>query len=502
MKTRLLILSLSLISILSAQAQFKQIAEGPAFAEPYRSESKLLLMKNGNLLFFRLGFKDSVDVRIYNTAHEEIAVVSFEAGYSDLKEVRLEDFLEISGDVVLLLRGFEKKTGVLYRLIIDGKSGKLKKEERILELKDFWERIGPYNVSFYVKKDPETENYAVAVFNSPETKKTVRIEIAQYGGDHKESNRGYYELPAKQYEYLGFESMIVMGSEMTSVLMRGRNNSTDKREVVVASLKKGANAVSCKTILSSGDSVFYAGVIKYHPYTKKILVFANMRKPGSLDAGDVYMIWVDPQQVISDKPIQQLEVVKHPYNGLPIDIYFNKDGTFTAIHEESNQTFAGTKMTAHTETLSIHVLTYDKTGKQYGSYTIPKKFYIDFPGSPTYGSGFANQYKQVSYISRAEKSYILINDTRRNIERVAQNLSPLIIIGIGDCDAFYFPLTGTNPIPERKYLFEGSEDEKGKNLAAFGVSCYDKKNDVFIVLRLNKKDITNKTVNIVWLQPE
>jgi hypothetical protein len=130
-----------------------------------------------------------------------------------------------------------------------------------------------------------------------------------------------------------------------------------------------------------------------------------------------------------------------------------------------------------------------------------KNFWLDHAGTATYGGGFANNYKRVVYLNGPEKSYILLNDTRRNIERQEAKTKPIQVTGVSDCDAFYYPLTGTDPAPKRKYLFGLPADPKDRSLAPLGISAYDAKNDIFIVMRLNKDD-RKKSVNIVWLKPE
>ena len=69
---------LLLLSFVLSDAQFKEIAAGPAFEEPTNGAAKLLLMKNGNTVFLRVGFKnDGVDVRMYDQQHKEILFTSF-----------------------------------------------------------------------------------------------------------------------------------------------------------------------------------------------------------------------------------------------------------------------------------------------------------------------------------------------------------------------------------------------------------------------------------------
>jgi hypothetical protein len=194
---------------------------------------------------------------------------------------------------------------------------------------------------------------------------------------------------------------------------------------------------------------------------------------------------------------------KYKYWGIPVNLYINKDGGFSVAYEEIATVIINYSRatTAHLETYNIAVVTYDKFGKTISNYLIPKSFWIDNASSLSFGGGFGNEYKRFAYINGNEKSYILIDDTRRNIEKLQEDKEPVQIKGVGDCDAYYFPLTGNDPIPPRKYLFGESDDKKERNLAPFGISAYDKENDVFIVLRLNK-DGKDKSVNLLWLKPQ
>jgi hypothetical protein len=116
--------------------------------------------------------------------------------------------------------------------------------------------------------------------------------------------------------------------------------------------------------------------------------------------------------------------------------------------------------------------------------------------SPEYG--FGNQYKRFTYINGGGNNYLMLNDTERNIDRIVKDRVPIKTIGIAQCDAFYFPLTGKDLIPARAYLFGVPESNKEHNLAAFGVAAYDKVKNIFVTLRAMPSD---KTAKIVWFTP-
>ncbi len=518
-----IILMALLVSVYAvASAQFKQIAAGPEFDEPSSGFAKLLPMKNGSVMFFRIGLKDGIDVRVYDAAHKEIATTSFEPAYGKLKAGSLENTFEIGGDAVLLISEVDDKKPVLYRLIIDGKTGKLKTEEKIAELKKMSMGMG-YAMAFggvsapdfYTSKDPGSENYAIALFNSFESDRSKRIEIILYGSDHKELSRAFYASPDEKYKYLEYQSMTVIGSDMVSVLVNGHNGGRDKdKEVILATLKKGASAVDFHELKFPTDINLVNALVRYNPSTKRLVVAAEMYEKNEKEAR-LYVAFVDPVAGKTEKVFESgitaeaaqrgIDIYgkKYKYKGTPRDLYINKDGGFSVSYEESAIVTLNysNSSSSHLETYNILVSTYSKTGELKSSYLVPKDYWIDNASSMSYGGGFGNQYKRFAYINGNEKSYILINDTRRNIEKIEKNKEPIQIKGVGDCDAFYFPLTGSDPVPQRKYLFGESDDKKERSLSPFGIATYDRENDIFIVLKLNKEG-RKESVNVAWLKPQ
>lgn len=524
-----------LFLFLFSHAQFKEIATGPSFEEPRSGFSKMLLMKNGNAVFLRVGFKnDGIDVRIYDPQHKEIALTTFDPAYGKLKSGSLEGAFEIQGDIVLLVSEIDEDEDrpVLYRLIIDGQSGKLKEEKEIASLFRITKKMqksikfGKTGApDFSVSKDPDSDNYAVILFNSFEKTSNKRIEIVLYGSDHEEVTRAYYESPEGKYKYMEFKSMAVMGSEKVFVLANAYDPDEKEAELVLATLKRSQSVVEYNELNLPKDRKLENGIVRYNKHTQKLIVVAKlsdkkMEKKEKKDKDEkneasLYIAFLDPQVGKTEKVLQSgvtkevhqrlTEVYgnKTRYSGVPVNLLINNDGGFTVVYEELEIVWVqwSDHVSAHAESWDVLVSTFDRAGELQTSYIIMKNFFIDRAGTPTYAGGFANNYKRVVYINGPAKSYILLNDTRRNIERQEAKTKPLQVIGVSDSDAFYFPLTGTDPAPKRKYLFGLSEDPKARNLAPLGVSAYDPENDIFIVLRLNKTE-GKKTVNVLWLKPE
>jgi len=519
---KLLMLSALLLPVcFSGMAQFKQVATSSSFDEPVGGVAKIMVKADGGAMFVRVPFKDDpIDVRVFDPAHKQIATTSFSASYGKLKEISLEGFFEIGGDGVLMISGYNDKVPTLYRLVIDGQTGKLKSEEKLAELKKLSFGMG-YAVAFggmslpdfNVAKDPNSDNYAVALFNSFESERSKRIEIIAYGKDNKETARAYYSSPEEKFKYLDFVGMTVIGAEKVSVLVSAYNTASSggkERQMILANLDKGASQVSFNELNFPKDSLLENGLVRYNPITKKIVVVAKLYKKKSKDAR-MYIGFVDPftkknEEVMSGYITQTLidksKAIfgkKYDYYGTPLQLHINNDGGFSVVYEEIR--VVSSSQSSHVELGNIVAATYNRKGDPVSNYFIPKDFWIDSKGTLTYGSGFANEYKKSAYINGANKSYVLINDHRKNIERLEKEKEPAQVQTVGGTDAFYFTLTGSDPVPQRKYLFGESDEKADRNLSPFGISAYDSKNDLFVVLKLEKSG-RDKSVSVVWLKPQ
>jgi hypothetical protein len=109
-----------------------------------------------------------------------------------------------------------------------------------------------------------------------------------------------------------------------------------------------------------------------------------------------------------------------------------------------------------------------------------------------------NQYKSFAYLNAKNQSYLLFNDTERNNDK-QQEGKLVTVSGVSGSDAFYYPLSGPDIVPKRDYMFGNPEKKRDHNLALFSISDYSPKDNVYIVLKLEKG--SGKKVKLVWLQP-
>jgi hypothetical protein len=524
---KLFLLLLLLPFLFTANAQFKQLAEGPVFKEPQQGFAKILQLKNGTTMFIDFDLKNDIDVRLYDAGHQETMVTTDQLSLvNKLKSSDIEAIFEISGNVVVFISKVESRTPTLYRVIIDGKTAGVKEEIKIAELEHLgfgagyamlWGNVP--SPDFYIRKDPNSDNYAIAMFNSFESDRSKRIEIVAYGPDNKESRRAYYASPQEHYKYLKYVDMAVVNADKVSVLAYGYNTAASggkESELILANLDKGATAVSFTELNFSKDLIVPSGVVRYDPVTKELVLVALTKTEPRSNEYLPYLALVDPfqQKLVRANPIQPSDKVisfnKKAFEGLPQDLFINDDGGFTIVYEEITVTTRSSSDYSYTSTQlgRMAICNYSKTGEPVNDYLIRKSHSLSGGLSPFYLSrregtaqmlALGDQYKSFAFISGKEKSFLLFNDTERNND--AQEDGKLVTVsGVSGSDGFYYPIAGADVVPKRSYVFGQPENKRDHNLGLFAISDYKRNANVYAVLELEKES-GKKGVKVVWLQP-
>ncbi|MRG44153.1 hypothetical protein GFS24_03460 [Chitinophaga sp. SYP-B3965] len=543
---KILLFCVLAICYTAAFSQFKTIAEGPVFEEPEEGMARILQLKNGNTMFVMISGNRGIDLRIYDAKHKPKTAKHLTPKFGKLKNPSIEAIFELNGNAVFLIGEWESKTPVLHRLIVDGTTGAMKKDEKIAELihmdvkNRFATGSGVPMPGFYVKKDPFTDNYAVVLFNTLVSDRNQRIEVILYGPEHQELSRAFYKSPEDKYKYMEYIDMAIVDAKTVHILANAYNtpSSGGKENVLLlGTLEKGAGAVNMYELDFAHDKEIDKGVLKYNPVTKKLIMMAYVAESDKRNAKKfTTLALIDPVQKKVDKvstvypdkaneKSQELFGKRNKYEGKPQNFYVNPDGTFSVIYEEEEKvdvTFAagGPNATGYgttsrpagaqyTELNHVAVSTFDEKGKEINSYFVPKKHFL-FSYAPrafyhAEQDGTAaklskgDQFKSFAFVNGKDKIYVLFNDVEENEKRVLKG-KITTIKGVSECDGFYYTLEGSNVLPSREFLFGKPDRGRDHNLVLFAVSDYDREKNVYVTLKLNI-DGRQKGVQLVWMEP-
>jgi hypothetical protein len=527
---------------LSCFAQLRHVAESTPFEEPTTGYAKLIQLKNGNTMYLHMAPKEAIDVKLFDAQHKQKALKAVSPAYDQTKRATVKAVFELGGNVVVLIGDYDDRVPVLHRVVIDGNTGEKISSESLGELSKITFGQG-YAMAFgavplpdfFVRKDPNSDNYAVLQLNSFESDRNKRMLIVWYGPDNKEINRAYYTSPKEKYKYLEYLDMAVIGGDQVSVLAFAHNTAAHggkESELVIANLKANAKAVELDELPFSHDLIVRYGITRYNPVTRQLLLVAAVQAGRDRLKFGTVLCHIDPyaRKILDNKTAypskandESLSLFgrKHEFEGLPQNLFVNADGSFTIVYEEmaiktSSYTSMGGMSTTSTYSNSIlgnvAVSRYDAQGNEISSYMIPKSqeiiggtnavyepFYLSARDGSATELHDGNQYKSFAYLDGKDKSFILFNDAEKNGESV-QKGKLTTIVGVSDCDGYYFPLEGDGILPTRQFVFGQPSGKREHNLALFAVSDYDRDRDVYTTLQL-VKDGRSKEVKVVWLQP-
>lgn len=547
------LLAVLLISTASF-AQFKVLATGNGFEEPEKGYAKIIQEKNGYTFFIHLTIKDGINVRIYDENHKQVTDKNLTPAYGKLRIGKgqgamqgIQGMYEINKNIALFVSEYENNKPVLYRIIIDGKTGDLLEEKTIGSLKDF-NYGSAFGVlfgkvpmpTFYVRKDPESDNYAVALFNSFQSDRNKRIELVHYNKEHQEISRSYYQSPDNDYKYLNFMDLFVRGDKELIVVAVGMNTRSSGGDLngtlLMGSLKAGAASFDMKRLTYPDAGKIDESMIRYNKVNDEYVLISV--KPGKdkndknakgyrtviKSGGEVTTTMINPGSInrIANKHYEK----KDQFLAIPQALYINDDGSYRIIFEE-NKTIIYTSYStpgsmsgfgatgvSHTSEYNflddIGIIEYNTDGTEKAAYYIPKSQRVkDIPRSIYYSfrdeTGVklddGTQFKSFYFFNGKNKRYVLMNEIARNQDKVDDGKKVTVIQGLDECEAFSFEIGNGDNMPKRQVVFADKEHKKEKDMALFAISDFDRENNVLVTLKLEHIK-GNKEVKLVWLQPE
>lgn len=543
MKKLTLLLTLCTLFILQTQAQFKTLGKSPTFEEPQKGFAKIIIMKNGNTAYVHLSPDQGINIKMYDPTYKQIFSKNVNHKFGRLKEASLKACMETSGDITLLFSEMEEKVPTLERVVISGTDGSIISQSVLAELtkmtymKKFAATYYTAAPDFVVRKDPYSESYVVALFNTFVSESDKRVEVVHYNGKNEEISRSFMSTPEEKYKYIHIMDVAVLGDKEAYALIFAYNTHASggrEGELLLANFSGNKKEVEYKTIEISENGKMENAVMKLNRVTNKIHILSLVKvKWKALSTVNVlahYVVDVKTKHVMSGADISFSDVDKmhrkvfgknKGYKGMPQNFYINDDGGFSVILEgikEKTKTSStgGTSSEIYIE--NVAVINYSPSGNITSSALIPKSQQINlFNTANSYGviwepfyhykRDFAgqelrkgNQYKSFAYLNGKNNNYILINDLPKNEKKIKKGkIKP--VKSVTGCNAYYFKANGTEVLPTRKLVFGSSTNKKESSMGVFTISDYNRNDNVYATLKL-EVDGGKKKVRVVWMQPE
>jgi hypothetical protein len=521
MKRYTLLISL-LIPVILLKAQFKIIAESPQFEEPGDGSTRLAQLRNGNTVFISVSYKGGIDLHIYDSKHKEKLSRNVDHGLGKLKDTYLSGIVLQNDNFVFFFSERNKSRLDLHRLIVEAKTGNLKKTEILstINTASKFEREDGLKNGFTIEQDVNSDCYAIVKYHTPD-KKNQEIELVHYGPDNKEINKTSWSPKSNVFNSFVNIDVLVFGAEKIDFIYAVQNYNSKAHggsQLYNGRLSKGSDKIEIDKIPFLENLRELGGFARYHSATGKVLLTVVGKEKISSDGYDGGIAIYDPEtfrvekkisleSTSSDTKAKELFGRKNGFAGLPQNLFLHRDGGFAVAFQElitqSSEKYTNTVLE------DVVVKVFDKEGNETSQNYLPMEQFL-YPGDVLqtfyhahrqFGQqrmNAGNQFKSFNYLNINGKPYLFANDVEKN-EQLIRKGRVQRVLGIGDCDAFYFPLGGKDLIPVRNNLFE--EGRRGHHsFAMFQGMSYDEATNTIAMIKMDR-DNGRKESKIVWVTP-
>lgn len=468
-----------LMSMLALHVFSQKKDKSGSFEVP-EGNSSVLQLKNGNTFFMEITKKEGIKVLMFDTLRKKISSSTLALKLLDEKIGHYihEGAYEIGGDVAVFIQVAEDRTPILIRIIVDGKTGKLKSEEKVSAL----ERVkagGGYAMAFggvdipdfEISKDPESDYYALIRYNTmaPETKD--RIEVLHCGPDHKVINKANYIAPNNKFRYTNYLSAYVNGSNYVLIATYAYNTDKtggDEGQLYVSQLSKGKSGfkqqeMSYREFNKGLQCSFLYNKAKQMVHMCLLTSVTHTRKGRSIEQHfqniNPVTLKVDPEYAPDFTEVNAYYREKmerdDDFYGVLRKMAIDKSGNMVMFYQQ--KTVVQGKYDAKVFYGDVALLTLSPAGKTIGSAVFPASLFE------------ASTVADMSLVVGDANTYILFNNTVPNME-LPETKEAKTLKARGQ--AVPVKYTYANNSVNKEYLFKKPKEEKGNPYCDFSACHY------------------------------
>ncbi|PBQ34198.1 hypothetical protein CNR22_21300 [Sphingobacteriaceae bacterium] len=478
-----------------------------SFPEP-EGWCKLVQLKNTNTCFLEFTKKEGIKVMLYDSLRKKIGsgklatkLIDDKLGYHILSGI-----YEINGDVVIFFEKGEDKTPIMIRLIVDGKTGKLKAEDKIAELEKMSMKDG-YAIAFggldipdiRIVKDPESDYYAMIRYNTLAAETKDRIEVFHFSPDHKIINKANYTTPNNKYKYTRYLNAYVHKDEyviLGTYAFNTDKSGGDESRFYISQLSKGKTTFLQKEL----------GLTEYYKHPTSEFVYNNVKgivhmiiMPGGKSSGEginiVFQNFKPSTLAVEKSFVPDASKVndyyrntigsKDDFAGMIQGAFVDKSGNLVLMFQETTikidkfgtvtATFLGdvALLSISAEGKTINGAVYPFSSVVSGDHSMYNSNKIKTGFRPAYNfddKGLASeQYYGIDFISTENASYLLFNNMPKNME-TDDVKSIKTVKAISGSTAVKYIYKGD--AIKKDYLFKKPKEKDDVTFCLFGCSSY------------------------------
>ncbi len=504
------------------------------------------LLNNGNTAYIKYKGAGGFGVRLFDKDHKMISQSLISSKYwntNTIKGTSVRAVYSIKNDLVIFFQQTCRKHPILFRLVIDGTTSKLKSETMLGVTKNrityFKTKLrGTVNKEshcyFHIAKDKNSDCYAIT-YSDNLKKKDDNIVIQLYNADHKLLNAAH--IKNNKYDRVDILDIQAVGDSCAYSLVRAfKNKKKDETLILLNKVSNSQNGCITKQLdLNEYNKLYVMGAfLRYNSETKKLQALLSGEIDQKYTKGTLttyisnIMAYISPNDMnvnaineIDNKKINESAKAAGKDIEFSGPVYYmdvnNKNETILlkehigvrVIEHRDN------KGNTHYSTLydlgQIGVSILSPSGEETGSYFLDRTTYTtrnrvddDFlknsiqkiwaPITLNISENYSNNDMiGFNYASGAKNNYIFYNDYKKKIEGSETDLKRKDKKS-KDYNALVYSLRNNNFTKD--YLMGQPKEKSSKALNPF---AFDSNDNEAVALILSK-DKKNTTTDIVWFK--
>lgn len=470
--------------------------------------NKVLQLSNGNTALLHFENKRHMRVKLFDKTGKEVAFAVPELKIVDMamiEKTKLENLFEASGDIVLFFNQVVNLSNALMKVVLDGKTGKLKHEEIVAES----DKVGMH---VFVSK--RSMGHTILLYRNSFGEDSLRFTVYRYDYyNNLKETLLFSKKKVKDHSYFTQS----MASEDGDVLIG-----------LVSNLMTTSNAADMQLLYLRNDMHSFVTRTFTLPqgYGLNKILFAR-----NTFAGNLNVVLLNGQGLIVDLREQSQYIMKLEHNWLiiPEDMSDIKNGDFSAIPKYDSMQNADAVYSlvnfytnANGITTALHidnaprnnfsdrswthqrkmiVSKYDDNGKQIGdAVLIPYKHAYTFDGTRGVLSEMIDRttLHMSNSLITPKSVFVIMNDIPAN-QHVKEQSAVAEVIDFNNTEAVICQVDKKN-VYTRKYFFNIVDSGEHKQVLPATID-YDEKTKVVAAV-MRKKKGKQETFHLAWRRLE
>lgn len=551
----LLTMMLDVLLLFALKAQQPVITRSEAFKDPQYGAGRLLLMHNGNTLYFSFTERKGIAVTVYDSTRRVSAMEHNTVRYWrnwQLDEASLKGLFEMNGQAVLFVEKQVKLDVNLYRLIFDSNSGKLIRQDLVdgMRIPAVVLLPAPESIPrFYVRKDPSSEYYAIAMAKDKKIPADRLIKVTHYTPDHLIIHTAAYTAAESPFGHVQLLDMTVHRDQfvtLASCLYNVSTFSVKGMDVMLSTLKKGTDTFCHYSLGAGNDYTDIHAALKYGSEDNSMYLLTSIRANSLREKAimqrvgraceyalqmtifDPLSLQINRQYFVGhpklDAYVKEHLAYKNAYSGAIQDFYLHPDRSVYLLFEEiavtekepfSNSDSATSvfeKKKYETRLGEMAIVQLDTAGKEVFSYAIAKSQYVmskigmyyqhgravSIPTSRYRNTSYNNFTSFYSYTYFPANNAVLFNDHTANTDNSDQCYrNKKDVYAINESNTVL--ATFKDGEIRKSYLFGAPAGKRESRFSELGIGACSEDGKQYATMMIEQKGF-HQDAYIVWVQ--